>query len=74
MSAMKGHRQLLTRTWMLPMVAVVLIAVHIILPYLWAHTALSATVVSGVMLLMVVKHLGWLAVLLGPFRAYFRRR
>lgn len=71
---MNGHRRWLTRTWMLPMVAVVLVAGHIILPYLLSHTALSAAVVSGVIVLMVVKHLGLLAVLLGPLRAHFRRR
>ena len=71
---MSGHRRLLTRTWMLPLPAVVLIAGHVILPYSLSHTALSAAVVSGVIVLMVVKHLGLLAVLLGPLRACFRRR
>jgi hypothetical protein len=68
---MTGHRRLLTRTWMLPLLAVVL---HIIVPYFWAYTALSAAVVSCLMLLMVVKHLGLLAVLLGQLRVHFRRR
>jgi len=71
---MSEHRRLLTRMWMLPAAAVVLIAGHIILPYLLSHTALSAAVVSGVIVLMVVKHLGLLAVLLGPLHARFRRR
>jgi hypothetical protein len=59
---------------MLPAVAVVLIAGHIVLPHVLTYTALSATVVSGVILLMVVKHLGLLAVLLGRLRVHFRRR
>jgi len=59
---------------MLLVAAVVLIPAHVILPYLLSHTALSAAVVSGVILLMVVNHLGLLAVLLGRLRAHFRRR
>jgi hypothetical protein len=59
---------------MLPVAVVVLIGGHIIVTYFWAYTALSATVVSGVILLMVVKHLGLLAVLLGQLRAHIRRR
>ena len=70
---MKGHSRLLTRMWMLPVAAVVLVAGHIVLPYLLAHTALSATVVPGVVVLMVAKHLGLLAALLGPLHAHFRR-
>jgi hypothetical protein len=71
---MNGHPRRLTRTWLFPVVAIALIAGHTIVPYFWAHTVLSATVMSGVILLMVVKHLGLLAVLLGPLRAHFRRR
>ena len=72
---MKGHRRLLTRTLMLSVGAVVLIAGHgIILSYVLSHTALSAAVVSGVMMLVVITHLGWLAVWLGPLYALFRRR
>ncbi|HLQ45655.1 MAG TPA: hypothetical protein VK137_13040 [Planctomycetaceae bacterium] len=71
---MNGHRRLLTRTRMLPVVAVVLIFGHIILPYLLSHTALSAAVMSAVIVLIVVKHLGLLARLLGPLRARLRRR
>jgi hypothetical protein len=68
---MKGHSRLLTRTLMLPVGIVVLIAGHgIMLYYVSAHTALSATVVSGVIILVVIKHLG----LFGPLYALFRRR
>ena len=73
---MKGYRRLLTRTSMLSVGAVVLIAGHgIILSYVLSYSALSAAVVVGVMMLVVViTHLGWLAVLLGPLYALFRRR
>jgi hypothetical protein len=72
---MKGHRRLLTRTSMLSVGAVVLIAGHgIILSYVLSYTALSAAVVSGVVILVVIKHLGLLAVLLGPLYALFGRR
>ena len=68
---MKGHSRLLTRTLMLPVGIVVLIAGHgIMLYYVSAHTALSATVVSGVIILVLLKHLG----LLGPLYAVLRRR
>jgi hypothetical protein len=50
---------------------VALIASHgIILYYVSSHTALSAAVLSGVTILVVIKHLG----LLGPLYALFRRR
>jgi hypothetical protein len=71
---MTGHWRLLRRTWILLVAAVVLIGGHVIVTYFWAYTALSGTVVSGLILLMVIKHLGWLAVLLGQLRAHFRRR
>jgi len=52
-----------------------LIAGHgIILSYVLPQTALSAAVASGVMMLVVITHLGWLAVWLGPLYALFRRR
>lgn len=55
----------------LPLGAVVLTAGHgIALHYLLSHAALSAAVASGVMILVVVKHLG----LLGSLYALFRRR
>jgi hypothetical protein len=48
-----------------------LVAGHVVLLYYGLpHTALSAAVVSGVIVLIVIKHLG----LLGPLYALFRRR
>ncbi len=59
------------RIWMLAVLAVMLIAGHgIILYYASSHLALSAGLVSGLILLIVIKHLG----LLGPAYALFRRR
>jgi hypothetical protein len=72
---MKGQSRPLTRTLMLSVGVVVLIAGHgIILSYVLSYTALSAAVVAGVMMLVVITHLGWLAVCLGPLYALFRRR
>ncbi len=69
--AIKGHSRPLTRTLMLSLGLAVLIAGHgIILYYVWSHTAVSAAVLSGVVVLVVIKHLG----LLGPLYALFRRR
>jgi hypothetical protein len=67
---MKDHSRVPMRLILL-VGAVVLIAGHgIILYYVSSHTALSAVVVSGVILLVVIKHLG----LLRPLYALFRRR
>lgn len=67
---MKGHSRLHARAWMLPAGVIILIAGHgIILYYLSSQVALSAAVASGVIVLVVIKHLG----LLGPVRALFRR-
>jgi hypothetical protein len=68
---MNGHGQLLRRTWMIGVGVVALIAGHaIVLGYLSSHTAFPAAVVSGVIVLAVIKHLG----LLGPLYALIRRR
>jgi hypothetical protein len=71
---MERHSRLLTRPWVLPVSAVVLIAGPAILYYILSHVGLPAALVSGVIILMVIKHLGLLAVLLGPLYALFRRR
>jgi hypothetical protein len=59
---MNGHRRLLTRASIL-LGVVALIAGHgTILLIACSHTAMSAVVVSGVIILVAIKHLG----LLGP--------
>ena len=71
MEAMKGHSRLLTLRWMLALGAVVLIAGHaVIFYYILRHRTLSAALVSGAIILVVINHVG----LLGPLYALFRRR
>lgn len=71
---MKGHSRLLTRIWVLPVgvvgLIVLLIAGHVILYFVLSHTALSAAIVSGVIILVVIKHLR----VLGALYELFRRR
>jgi hypothetical protein len=68
---MKVHRRPRALAWILSVGVIILIASHgIFLYYISSHMALSAAVVSGVIFLMVIKHLG----LLGPLYLLFRRR
>jgi membrane protein YdbS with pleckstrin-like domain len=68
---MNGHNRLRMRLWIALVGVVVLIAGHgIILYYVSSRTALSAAIVLGVIVLVVVKHLG----LLSPLYALVRRR
>jgi len=68
---MRRHSPLRSRAWMLAVGVIILIAGHgIILYYFASHVTLSAAVVSGAIILMVIKHLG----VLGPLYALFRRR
>jgi uncharacterized membrane protein YhaH (DUF805 family) len=65
------HRLPRKRSWMLLAGVVVLVAGHaVVLHYVKLHLGLSAAVVSGVIALVVIKHLG----LLGPAYAVVRRR
>ena len=58
-AAMTGHSRPRARAWMLMAGVITLIAGHgIILYYFSSHMALSAAVVSGVIILFVIKHLG----------------
>ncbi len=68
---MRGHGHLRARAWMLAVGAIILIAGHgVILYYFSSHVALSAAVMSAVIILVVIKHLG----LLGSVYALLRRR
>jgi len=59
------------RVWLLSAGAIVLIAAHGVILYRFSsHAALTAAAVSGVIVLVAIKHLG----LLGPTCALFRRR
>ena len=66
-----GHNRILTRPWLLLAVAAVLIASHaLILRFALQHKGLSAAMVAGLMLLVVMTHMG----LLNRLYALFRRR
>jgi hypothetical protein len=68
---MTGRSRLFKRSWMLGVGAVALVAAHaIILRYVLPHAALSAAVVSGVIIVVVINHLG----LLGSLFALLRRQ
>lgn len=65
------HRLPHRHAWILPLLLIVLVAGHgVILYYVSSRVMLSAAVLSGAILLLVIKHLG----LLGPVYALFRRR
>lgn len=70
MLTLTGHNLTRGRVWIVAVLAVVLIAVHgSILYYASSHMALSAGIIAGTVVLIVIKHLG----LLGPVLALFRR-
>ena len=70
---MKRRSLQLRRTWMLVAIAVFLVAGHgIILYYFSSHLALSAAVASGVIVVVVIKHVGLLGSLYGRLRRRFR--
>ncbi len=71
---MKVHGRPRMRPGMLLVGVIVLLAGHAILYYALSHTALSAAVVSGVVVVVVIEHLGLLTVWLGPVYALIRRR
>jgi hypothetical protein len=59
------------RVWILPVLLVVLLASHgVILYYGFSQVIPSAAVLSGAIILLVIKHVG----LLGPVYALFRGR
>ena len=65
------HLSARRRVWILPVLLIVLLTGHsVILYYMWSHVMLPATVLSGAIILLVIKHVG----LLGPVYALFRRR
>lgn len=60
-----GHRH--ARVWM-PVAIVILIAGHgFILYYVSSHLALSSAAIAGLIVLVLFKHLGWLASLYALF-------
>ena len=68
---MTGHNRMFTRPWLLLALAIVLISSHaLVLRYALQHKSLSAAIVTGMTILVVMTHLGLLSRLL----AFFRRR
>jgi hypothetical protein len=71
MEVMTRRNRTLTRRWLLLALAIVLIASHaLVLRFALQHKSLAASVVAGLMFLVVMTHLG----LLGRLYALFRRR
>lgn len=68
---MKAHGRLRIRPWMLLVLAGIIgLVVHsAVLYYVVSHMSLSVAAVSGVIILIVIKHLG----LLSPLYVLFRR-
>ena len=70
MENMTGHHRLLTRIRIVPMGAVVVIVGYLTLPYLLSRVDLATTLVSGIVVLAVLGHLG----LFGSLCVLFRHR
>jgi len=69
--AVEGRKPPFGHLWVLVLGAIVLVAMHgIVLHYVFAHAALPAAVVAGVIIVVVAKHLG----LIGALSATLRRR
>jgi hypothetical protein len=69
-TSMNSLKPISTHPAVLAAAIIVLLAAHGAVLYLFRHLALSTTLVSGVALLIVIKHLGVVA----PLSAFFRRR
>ena len=68
---MKEHSRRLTRPWILLVAGVALIASHtLVLRFALPHKALSTAVVAGVIIIVLIIHLG----LLSSVYTLFRRR
>jgi hypothetical protein len=74
MHALIGHRLTRGRVWLIAVIALVLIAGHGVILYAASkHLALSAGLVGGIAVLIIVKHLGFLGPVFALFRRYKRR-
>jgi len=71
---MTAHIRVPKRSWLLALMILLLLSAHMLVPYFLRHTAVSATLLSGLVVLMVLKHIGLLAVALRPLYTRFRRR
>lgn len=71
---MNERRQHSSPRWLLPLIVVALIAGPLILYTILPHTGVPVALASGVVMVMVLTHLGVLAVLLTPVYVMLRRR
>ena len=75
MPTLGGHKLIRGRHWILAVLALLLIAGHgFILYYASSHMALSAGIVAGVVLLVVIKHLGLLGSAFALLRQHRRKQ
>jgi hypothetical protein len=75
MPALTGHRFTRGRIWLLAVIALVLIAGHGFILYTASkHLALSAGLIGGAALLIIIKHLGFVGPVFALFRRYRRKR
>ena len=77
--ALNGLRHLHSQFWMLVIILTAFVAGHLILFYVLRHSgisraAISGTLVSGLVLLLIAKHLGLLAGLFRTLHFLSRRR
>lgn len=72
---MTVHIRLPKSTWLLALVILLLLSAHLLVPFFFSHTtAISATLSAGLIILLVLKHLGLLTVALRPLYVRFRGR
>ena len=70
---MRKHLRFPSHRWLLAAAVLVVVALHgSVLLYVAEHAALSTSVLSGVILLVVIKHLGWFGALWAWLRARSR--
>jgi membrane protein YdbS with pleckstrin-like domain len=66
---MKIHGRDVNRMWLVVPAVLLLLALHAgVLSYVFSHAGLSATVVGGILVVVVLKHLGLFASLFGLIR------
>ena len=71
---MNERRQYSSPRWLLPLIVVALIAGPLILYKVLPHAGVPVALASGVVIAIVLTHLGVLAVVLTPVYVLFRRR
>jgi hypothetical protein len=70
----KRHSWLRTRGWMLLPIVAVLLAGHALLPYILLHRGISAAILSGVGVLIILMHLGIAGSAIASLAALLRRQ